>query len=205
MITYADLCSVGTGLILISSSFLMGVFFANQPYDYDLLFNTSSTQEHFDSALKHYQTLYSTNPRVLYVLLGVTALGFIGSMIRIYKPNPDLQLFEYTSLGLFVFAICVFITNIKTGIECSITHNWGEVNENQGLAVLASSNIIFLLMLVGVILLQGGLWYTNWDYQKRLGEFFAAEQAEQAQQEKQQPESKKQSTKKSKKESKKQK
>ena len=176
MIGYAELCTIGSAMVLISSSFLMGVFFANQPYDYHLLFDSVATQEQFDASLKHYQTLYNTNPIVIYILAGVASLGFIGSMIRIYKPNPELQLFEYTSLGLFVFAICIFITNIKTGIECSVSHQWGEVTENQGLAVLASSNIILLLFLIGVLLLQAGLWYTNWEYQIRLNDFFAAEQ-----------------------------
>ncbi|CCE66125.1 hypothetical protein TPHA_0O01580 [Tetrapisispora phaffii CBS 4417] len=179
-LSYEEFCTIGTGLILVSSSFLMGVIFGNQPYDYNVLFKTNSTTEDFAASLNHYQQIYNTNPKVFYVLMGVATLGFIGSMIRIYKPNPELQLFEYTSLGLFVFAICIFITNIKTGVECTISHQWGEVTENQGLAVLASSNIIFLFFLGGTVVLQAGLWYTNWEYQKRLKAFFAEEAAERA-------------------------
>lgn len=176
-LSYKDVTTVGTGLILIGTSFIMGVFFANQTYDYNLLFNNDATQEHFDNALNHYQTLFYTAPAVRYVLLGVASIGLIGGLIRIYKPNPDLQLFEYCSLGLYVFGICVFITNIKTGIECSITRNWGEVSENQGLAVIASSNIILLLLFIGVIVLQAGLWYTKWEHEQRLQKFYAEEAA----------------------------
>lgn len=177
-ITYRDVCSVGSGLILIGTSFIMGVFYANQTYDYPLLFDSGATQEHFDNALRHYQTLFYTAPAVKYVLAAVAGLGLIGGLMRVYKPNPDLQLFEYSSLGLYVFGICVFITNVKTGIDCSITRNWGEVSENQGLAVIASSNIILLLLFTGVIVLQAGLWYTQWEHEQRLKVFYEEEAAE---------------------------
>ncbi|CCD26544.1 Shr3p NDAI_0H03710 [Naumovozyma dairenensis CBS 421] len=175
MLSYDEFCTIGTALILISSSFIMGTFFNNLTYDYHLLFNPNVTQEHFDNALRHYQTLYYTGRPLLYILAGVAILGLLGNMIRIYKPNPELKMFEYASLGLYVFGICIFITNIKTGIECSLNGNWGEVTQNQGLAVIGSSNIILLLMFLGVLILQIGLWYTNYDYQERLKDFYAEE------------------------------
>jgi len=46
--------------------------------------------------------------------------------------------------------------------------NWGDVSENQGLQVLAASNLILLAIIVGIVILQGGMWYTKWEYQKRL-------------------------------------
>ncbi|KAL3236311.1 Shr3p RNJ42_02203 [Nakaseomyces bracarensis] len=180
MLSYAEFCTIGSAMILTSTTFLMGVFFACQPYDFHLLFDPKATQEHFDLALKHYQVLSTTPMPIIYLLGFVVAIGVLGNTIRIYKPNPELSMFEYASLGLFVLAVCVFITNIKTGIECSVTGNWGEVSQNQGLAVIASSNIILLVMLFGVILLQIGLWYTNNDYQKRLNQFYEEERKEEA-------------------------
>lgn len=153
----------------------MGVFYNNLAYDYHLLFNANATQEHFDNALKHYQTLYYTGRPVLYILGFVAVVGLLGNMIRIYKPNPELKMFEYASLGLYVLGICVFITNIKTGIECTLTGQWGEVTENQGLAVIASSTIILEVVFLGVLFLQAGLWYSNYDYQKRLKKFYEEE------------------------------
>ncbi|SCV02550.1 LAMI_0H00452g1_1 [Lachancea mirantina] len=177
-LTYKDICAVGTGLVLIGTSFCMGVFFANQTYDYSILFDPTVGQENFDNALRHYQTLFYTPRPVLYALLAVVAIGLIGSLIRVYKPNPDMQLFEYASLGMYVLGVCVFITNIKTGIDSSVSGEWGEVTQNQGLAVIGSSNIILMIVFAGVIVLQAGLWYTNWDYEYRLKEFFAKEEAE---------------------------
>lgn len=177
MISYKDISTVGTGLILVATSFIMGVFYSNQVYDYSLLFGKGCTQQHFDNALRHYQTMNDVAHPVFYVLCGIATLGLIGCTIRIYKPNPDLQLFEYCTLGFYVFGICVFITNIKTGVECSVARTWGEVTENEGLAVLASSNVILLLIFLGVIVLQAGLWYTRWEHQQRLDKFYAQEAA----------------------------
>lgn len=205
MISYKDISTIGTGLILIGTSFIMGVFYANQTYDYPVLFDKNATQLTYDNALRHYQTLYHTAPINYYLLLAVVLVGLLGCLIRVYKPNPDLQTFEYCSLGLYVFGICVFITNIKTGIECSISHNWGEVTENQGIAVLGSSNIILLLLFTGVLVLQGGLWYTEWEHQQRLKTFYAQEAEEAAEAEKSQQQGKKNSPASSKKENKKQK
>ncbi|CDO93651.1 unnamed protein product [Kluyveromyces dobzhanskii CBS 2104] len=176
-LSYKDLCSVGTALIIGATTFLMGIFFSSQPYDYNILFNSAATQEHFDLAVKHYQNLYFTPKPPIYVLGAVGLVGVAGSMIRIYKPNPDLQLFEYGSLALYVLGICVFLTNIKTGVESAHFQNWGEVTENQGVAVVASSNIIILIIFIGVLVLQAGLWYSTWEYEQRLAQWRKSESA----------------------------
>ncbi|AGO10319.1 AaceriABL137Wp [[Ashbya] aceris (nom. inval.)] len=178
--TYRDACTVGSALIVSATAFIMGVFFANQTYDYHLLFNANMTQEHYDNALRHYQTLYFTAQPVLYVFGAIAMIGLIGSLIRIYKPNPELQLFEYGSLAMYVLGVCVFLTNIKTGVNSAHYGNWGEVTQNQGLAVIASSNIILLVVFVGVLVLQSGLWYSEWEYAQRLETFMAEQEAENA-------------------------
>lgn len=169
--TYKALCTIGSALVLTSTSFLIGVIFSNQVYDFHILFNPEVTQQNYENSLKHYQAMFYTPPKVLYGFSGIVLVGLIGSLIRIYKPNPELQIFEYGSLGMFVLGICVFLTNIKTGVESSVHGTWGEVTQNQGLAVIASSNIILLLVFSGVIALQAGLWYTEWEYESRLEKY----------------------------------
>lgn len=180
MFTYSDACTVGMGLILCATSFIIGVFYTNQAYDYRILFDQRSTQTDFEDALKHYQVLHKTPLPVLAGLGIVAVVGLVGHLIRIYKPNPDLRNFEYGSLVLYFFGVCVCLSNIKTGIISSVTREWGDVSENQGLAVLGSSNIILILFFIGVIMLQGGLWYTRWDHQVRLKQFFEEEAQEEA-------------------------
>ena len=177
LFTYQEFCNIGTAIVLVCTSFLMGIFYGNQPYDYHLLFNKNATQANFDNSLAHYQILHDTARPVIYIAAAIAFVGILGHLIRLYKPNPELKTFEYASLGMYILGICLFITNVKTGIDCTLTHNWGEVTENQGLAVIASSNVIILFVFLGVLLLQCALWYATWDFQKRLKQFYAEEAA----------------------------
>ncbi|SCU93067.1 LAFA_0F14510g1_1 [Lachancea sp. 'fantastica'] len=188
MVSYKELCTVGTTLIVAASSFIMGVFYANQAYDAHVLFNPQVAQSHFDNSLQHYQILAETPKAILGGLAFVAFVGLVGCLIRIYKPNPELQTFEYASLVMYVIGICLFITNIKTGIESAVSGDWGDVTQNQGVAVIGSSNIILIVVFIGVLFLQGGLWYSNWEFDQRMAKFLAEEQDASVKSEKAQPE-----------------
>ncbi|KAL6944284.1 hypothetical protein ACO0RG_001016 [Hanseniaspora osmophila] len=176
--TYKEVCSIGTGLILSGTFFVIGLITAQFPYDLPLLFDKNVTQQHFDNSLSHYQNLFYTPKYIIGIYIGLYSLGMLGCLIRIYKPHPDLQMFEYGTLILYFLTVCVFLTNVKTGIDSCHYREWGEITENQGLAVIGSSNLIILIIISGVLILQIGLWWTNWDYQSRLQEFFAEEEKE---------------------------
>lgn len=177
MISYKIMRTIGTGLIIASSSFFIGVFFCFQAYDFHLLFDSQATPQHFEDALNFYKSLNDV-PFPLVVILGtIYVIGLIGGVFRVAKTNPELTYFEYGSLGLYVLSICIFMTNVKTGIECTLTGAWGEVSQDQGLQVMASSNVILIVMLLGVLVLQGALWYTEYDLDVRMKEFFAREAA----------------------------
>ncbi|KAH3901471.1 related to Secretory component protein SHR3 [Saccharomycodes ludwigii] len=193
--TYKDTCTIATGLILTSSTFIIGMFFNNFTYDLHVLFSKDATQATFDNSLRHYQALYYSHPAFNYTFYTIAAIGCLAHAVRLYKPNPDMQTFEYISLGLYVMGFCVYLTNIRTGLESSVIRNWGEVSENQGLAIIGSSNIILIMLYFGVLCLQAGIWYTDWDYQLRLKEYYAQEKKEQNQKDKaQEKESKGEST-----------
>lgn len=175
LVTYKDACAVCSTVIAMATCFIMGVFYSNLSYDSHLLFNGVPSDEDYALVLTHYQTLRTTPTPLLYGLATITAIGIIAHLVRSYKPNPELQYFEYGSLVLYVLGICVFITNIKTGMDCTFTHEWGEVDEKQGLAVLGSSNIILLCVFSGVLFIQAGLWWSTLDYEKRMADFIARE------------------------------
>lgn len=179
-LTYKDACSLCSTVILMCTCFIMGVFYSNLSYDSHLLFNPAGPSDaDYALVLTHYQTLRATATPLLYILATIAAIGIIAHLIRTYKPNPELQYFEYGSLIVYILGICVFITNIKTGVDCTITHQWGEVDEQSGLAVLGSSNIILLCVFSGVIFLQAGLWWSTMDYEARLAQFVEEERLQQ--------------------------
>lgn len=95
-------------------------------------------------------------------------LGFIGMGIKIYKPSDDAKYFEYGSLLLYVISICIYLTNLKTGAESAVVGEWGEVDWMTGINVIGASQAMIIFLLGGIIALQVGLYYAEWDYQQRL-------------------------------------
>ncbi|ABN66084.1 predicted protein [Scheffersomyces stipitis CBS 6054] len=176
---YKDIVPVGTGLIIAAASFGLGVVYAQWPYDLNTLWKHDETGAAFDLSLAHY-TLWAQSPNyVHHVLHFVMGLGLIGSFIKLYKPKGDAKYFEYGSLGLLMVAIIIYLTNLRIGVNSCLTGQWGDVDMNTGVNVIAASEAMIVLVLVGVLTLQAGLYYAEW-YDEKLREDFFKKEAEAA-------------------------
>ncbi|KAF0268323.1 hypothetical protein FOG50_03321 [Hanseniaspora uvarum] len=167
-ITFKDVEDISLILINFTTFTLLGMVISQWNYDIPILFDQEATASKFDSFLTHYNNFNSISKSSVIVYGIIYGVGLFGAIIRIVNPHPDYQLFEYGTFVLLFLFVCVFLTNVKTGIETCKHRNWGDVSENQGLQVLAASNLILLAIIVGIVILQGGMWYTKWEYQKRL-------------------------------------
>lgn len=172
---YSDVVPVGTALIIGATSFALGVVYANLPYDVFTLWIKDESGQAFTRSLNHYRTWAIAPPFVHYVLHGVIALGMVGCFIKLYKPQPDSVYFEYGTLGLIVLATVIYLTNLRTGINSSYVGEWGEVDMPTGINVMAASQVMIVIVLVGVLVLQGGLYYAEWYDAKLKAQFFAEE------------------------------
>ena len=186
-INFKDVEDFGLILINLSTFTLFGMLISQWNYDIPVLFDPNASPSHFDRFLQHY---FSFNSISIYTVIFygfIYGLGLLGAIVRVTKPHPDYQLFEYGTFVLIFLFLCVFLTNVKTGIEACSHRKWGDVTEKQGLQVLAASNLILLVILLGVIILQAGLWYTKWEYQKRLNEFYEEEKKNDGEKKEDQP------------------
>ncbi|KAH3683850.1 hypothetical protein WICPIJ_005178 [Wickerhamomyces pijperi] len=176
-VKYKDLLPVANGLIIAGSFFFLGLIFGNLPYDYVSLYSSTATMADIENSVRHYTTWANIPAPALHILHSLIGLGFIGLFIKIYKPSEDAKYFEYGSLFLYVVAFCIYLTNLKTGAESARAAEWGEVDVQTGINVIAASGHMIVFILGGVILLQAGLYYGEWEYQQRL-EVFNRELAE---------------------------
>lgn len=170
-ITFKDVEDISLILINFTTFTLLGMVISQWNYDIPILFDHEASASKFDAFLTHYNNFNSISKSSVIIYGVIYGVGLLGAIVRIVNPHPDYQLFEYGTFVLLFLFVCVFLTNVKTGIETCKHRNWGDVSENQGLQVLAASNLILLAIVIGIIILQGGLWYTKWDYQKRLAVF----------------------------------
>lgn len=102
--------------------------------------------------------------------------------MKLYKPSESNMLFDGASLVLYMCGITVYIANIVKGLRLVSGGVYGDelvkngggngdegVDVEQGqilgredsLKVLAASNTILALVLVGVLVLQAGQWYAE--------------------------------------------
>lgn len=123
----------------------------------------------------HLKFIHASPPiisRVLHIVIGTGLLGF---MLKLYKPSEANMLFDGASLVLYMCGITVYIANIVKGLRIVTDGTYNQelvegekevagvdyIGREDSLKVLAASNTILALVLVGVLVLQAGQWYAQ--------------------------------------------
>jgi len=123
---------------------------------------------------EHIKFVHASPPlisRILHIVIGTGVMGF---MLKLYKPSESNMLFDGASLVLYMCGVIVYITNIVKGFrvvtdgtygqgitEEDIAENGEVIGREDSLKVMAASNTILALVLVGVLILQAGQWYAQ--------------------------------------------
>lgn len=135
--------------------------------------------------------MHQSPPLISRLLHIIMAVGFLGFFIKLFKPSESNMLFDGASLVLYVIGLGVYIANIVKGLRTVSSDIWskggyeekldgpltGEVilGREDSLKVMAASNTILVLVLVGVLVLQAGQWYAE---RKELDEYELIEKEE---------------------------
>lgn len=135
---------------------------------------------YFNLLEQHIKLIYNSPPIIVRILNIVIATGLLGFLVKLFRPSEANMLFDGASLVLYMAGITVYLTNIVKGFRVVTAGIYGDVNlakelgekidleEGQDyisredtLRVYAASNTILALVLVGVLVLQAGLWYAK--------------------------------------------
>ena len=175
---------------MIATCFFLGILFAFFPYDYNVLWTTPAADalidgstdpraQYFTLQENHLKFLHASPPlisRILHIVIGTGMLGFL---LKLYKPSEANMLFDGASLVLYMCGITVYIANIVKGMRTVTAGAYGGeempadaeqlasasdseyIGREDSLRVLAASNTILALVLVGVLVLQAGQWYAQ--------------------------------------------
>jgi hypothetical protein len=123
----------------------------------------------------HLKFIHASPPlisRILHIVIGTGLLGFI---TKLYRPSEANLLFDGASLVLYMCGVTVYIANIVKGMRVVTSGVYGNpaliegqtddsgdyLGREDSLKVLAASDTILALLLVGVLILQAGQWYAN--------------------------------------------
>ncbi|KAI5839015.1 Shr3 amino acid permease chaperone [Morchella snyderi] len=155
--------SFATFLIICPTCFFLGILFTNWSYDHHTLWNGIAPSEPILAAIEsHYRLLSSSPAIIIRVLHIIVAVGLLGFVTKLYKPSESNMLFDGASLVLYMIGLIMYATNVVRGLKTVESGEYGEeVGRVDTLRVLAASQVILALVLVGVLVLQSGQWYAE--------------------------------------------
>jgi hypothetical protein len=147
------------------------MLFSSFPYDYPLLWTSATTPpEYYDQLETHLKFIHASPPIIPRILHIAISIGFIGFFTKLFKPSEANLLFDGASLVLYTVGVVVYITNIVKGLRIVTLGAYDVIPDSSteivvgredSLRVLAASNTILALVLVGVLVLQAGQWYAE--------------------------------------------
>lgn len=136
-----------------------------------------------DQLETHLKFVHQSPPLIGRLLLMMFAVGFMGFFAKLFRASESNILFDGASLVLYVIGVGIYIGNIVKGLRFVSAEIWHDANfpgnlppsaqnlkETDGhlilgredsLKVMAASNTILALVLVGVLVLQAGQWYAE--------------------------------------------
>ncbi|CAJ2501057.1 Uu.00g039100.m01.CDS01 [Anthostomella pinea] len=166
------------------------ILFAEFPYDFPLLWTADPIPPaYLDQLETHLKFVHQSPPLIARLLSIMIGTGFLGFFIKLFRASESNMLFDGASLVLYLIGVGVYISNIVKGLRFVSAGVWhqegfaetthltsngqaGEVvlGREDSLKVMAASNTILALVLVGVLVLQAGQWYAerkdNEDFEK---------------------------------------
>lgn len=178
-ITYDSLVTCGTLMCIVANCFFLGILYADWPYTHGLIWEFPATEEAKSKvaqlALSHYLHWLEVPKFIPYTMYGVVFFGFLGFAIKIFKPAEDVKYFEYGSFAVYILAICCYVSNIRFGVYSANAGEWGEVDEFTGLSVIAASEVIVVLLVLGIVVIQCALFFAKYEDDKVKTEFLMKE------------------------------
>jgi len=146
------------GVVLATTCFLFGVLLACFTVDYRVLFEPL-TEEIVQDGFQYYRTFYNAPPGIKALLHGLIGVGLVAIVTKIHRWDESAMFFDGGSLAAFVFATAMYITVTIPTIRTVVTPLEGvDTREDQiaALRVLSAGNTLIMVLLGGILALQGG-------------------------------------------------
>lgn len=172
-----SLVTAGTLMAITSCTFLLGLLYSDWPYNHALLWvpKLENADKVAKLALDHYVHWLDVPKFIPYTMYGVLFFGFCGFVVKIFKPVEDVKYFEYGSFAVYVLAVCCYASNVRFGVYSAQAGEWGDVDEFTGLSVIAASEVIIVFLLLGIVVIQCGIFFAKYEDDRVKAEFLMKE------------------------------
>jgi len=146
------------GVVLATTCFLFGVLLACFTIDYRVLFEPL-TEEIVQDGFQYYRTFYNAPPGIKALLHGLIGVGLVAIITKIHRWDESAMFFDGGSLAAFVFATAMYFTVTIPTLRTVVMPVEGvDTREDQidALRVLSAGNTLIMVLLGGILALQGG-------------------------------------------------
>ena len=157
----------------------IGLLYITSTYDYPLLFQQGFTQSDVDKSVGFYLSMYQAPLSVKALVHSVFGLGLIGIVVKIVRWGEQDKYFGSVSLLLYVSVEIPNMRVLAAPEEKNIVHRAVFDAEDTRkvenyefypltgrerasvVQVIGATNVIITALLAGVLLMQGGEWYST--------------------------------------------
>lgn len=122
--------------------------------DHFTLWVNPVTDQALLNAETYYQLLYKAPPIHRAVLHAVICFGLVAHAIKLYGGNQSNLLFDSGSLILYVAGVIIYMVYLVQGLQAIFQHNYTPLSKLDTLQILAVSQVVLALILMGILVLQ---------------------------------------------------
>ncbi|OLL22885.1 Secretory component protein psh3 [Neolecta irregularis DAH-3] len=172
----------GSYLVVCPASFFLGILFTNWSADHSTLWQNPVPEAALAAAAEEHYSLLAAIPRVMqYILHSVILIGLSGHIIKLHKGNDSNWLFDGASLVLYMISLVIYGKTLVFGLlhsqyDLSLyiafwdvsNREYQDLPRSDTLRVIAATHLIMAVVLMGVLLLQGGQYYAQKAAEKEL-------------------------------------
>jgi len=155
-----------TGIVLITTSILLGAVFCHWLVDYGVLWQKEELSTAMRAAGQYYQDLLLSPPWLYWTILGLDGLAIVTLLSKFITGDTSSYLFDGGCLVLYVATTSVYFTDVRSAlVNLYLSPTSHGMPHEDIVKELASSNTVIAVALTGVLFLQGGqAWAERAEY-----------------------------------------
>ncbi|KLO19048.1 hypothetical protein SCHPADRAFT_865628 [Schizopora paradoxa] len=149
--------------VLSSACFVLGILFVCFTVDHKLLF-TAYTDQSIEDGFLFYTTFYNAPPAIRTLLHSMVGVGLAGLIGKLHTWTESAMFFDGSSLAAYIFAVALYLSVTIPSLRTIVNPLEGvDTREDriEAMRILAAGNVIIMLLLGGMLLLQGGQEYAR--------------------------------------------
>jgi len=163
--------------VLAATSFFIGVQFICFNVDHRILYSPL-TDEVVNDGFQFYTTFFNAPPAIKALLHALMGVAIASLLAKLHTWDETAMFFDGSSIAAYILTIAVYLTVTIPSLRTIVDPVAGvDTRDDQieAMRVLSAGNTIMVILLAGVLLLQGGEEYARKLETKEVAKFYESQ------------------------------